>query len=133
MKRVLFIALAIVIAAACGKTASSLTATGAAYQHADEGVVALGTLQHVAVELNKLQVCAPAPAPPACHPALSDHNTGVVVDAVTLALTTAKAAPAGWKATVNACVASINSLLDAAGKVEIAAYLNAALSIVNAF
>lgn len=92
---------------------------------AKQAAVAIGTAQHAAIELNKIQTCDQA-QPPACHPLLSDHNTGIVVDAVTDALTTMRAIPDGWKATADAAIVRIEGRLDAAGKEQFNGYLEAA-------
>lgn len=127
MKRLLFI-LAILIAS-CAKPPTSLSPLGAKYYQADRGVVAIGTLQHAAIQLNKVQVCDPAP----CHALLSDNNTRMVVDATTTALTTMRATPTGWAAAVNAALTGITSQLDDAGKKELSVYLDSVKQIVTIF
>ena len=91
---------------------------------ANEAAVIIGTAQHVAIGLNHIQVCDPAP----CHPLLSNHNTGIVVDAATDALTTLRGVPDGWKATVQAALDRIKIRLDAAGLTKFTPYLTAASS-----
>ena len=131
MKRLVLAAL-LLVSTACAT--AGLTRVAAAYQRADEGVVAIGTVQHAAIELNKINICPTPPATePACHKLLSDANTGIVVDAATDALTTMKAAPAGWKVAVTTAIDRITLRLDAAGKHEVSAYLTAARAIVNSF
>lgn len=122
------------ITASCAKAPSSLTPVGVKYYQANRGVVAAGTLQHVAIELNKVQVCPTPPATtPACHPLLSEANTRIVGDATSSAITVMRQAPDGWKPTLDAALTQISSKLDAAGKQELAAYLDAARAIVNSF
>lgn len=114
--------------ACASKAPPGLSPVGVRVWQANEAVVALGTAQHAAIELNKIQVCEPAP----CHPLLSTRNTGVVVDAVTLALTTLRAVPDGWRATSLAALDTIIAKLDADGKTRFASYLTAARTIINA-
>jgi len=114
---------------ACAKTPPSLSPTGTRFYQADRGVVAIGTVQHVAIDLNRIQVCDPQP----CHALLSDQNTRIVVDATTTALTTIKAAPSGWAAAATTALERLAAQLDEAGKKELAAYLDAARQIVTTF
>jgi hypothetical protein len=97
---------------------------------ANEVVVALGTLQHAAIGLNGVNVCA-ADNPQNCHPIVSDHNTGIVVDNVTSALKTIRAVPDGWNATANAAITQIEQRLDAAGKSSLNPYIEAARAVLN--
>lgn len=119
MKRFALIGLLLTIGCTT-HTPPSLSPAGARLYQANEVVVAIGTLQHAAIELNKVQVC---PQPTSCHPLLVDADTRVVVDASTTALTTLKATPDGWKAAATALLTQIESRLDAAGKTQLAAYL----------
>ena len=84
-------------------------------------------MQHLAIGLNAIQVCEPAP----CHPLFSDANTHTVVDAVEVALKTIQATPEGWRATANAALEAISTRLDAAGKTKLRAYLDAAREILK--
>ena len=96
----------------CARNApSSLSPAGVRLYQANEVAVGLGTLQHAAIELNKVQRCDPAP----CQPLLSDQNTRIVIEAVTDGLTTLRAVPDGWKATGLAVTQRIEGRLDAAG------------------
>lgn len=110
-----------------GHAPPSLSGPGVRDYYANEVTIAIGTVQHAAIDLNKAQVCTPAP----CHPILSNHNTGIVVDAATDALTTIKATPDGALATAVAAIDRMQARLDAAGKQEIAAYLGAARTIIT--
>ena len=98
---------------------------------ANEAIVAIGTVQHVAIELNKILICDSAPAA-TCHPVLSDKNTGSVIDAVRKALLTIQQAPNGWKATVSVALDQIDAALDEAGKSKLKAYTAAARITVGA-
>jgi len=128
-RRLSILILLVVVAAACGKNPPTLSPTGVRYYQADRGVVAIGTIQHVAIQLNQVQVCDPQP----CHPLLSENNTRSVVDASTIALTTIRATPQGWKAALETALARIEERLDAAGKSELAAYIAAARQIATSF
>ena len=127
MKRLVCLVALLIVS--CAKTPPSLSPTGARYFQADRGVVAIGNIQHVALELNRMQVCSPAP----CHPLLTDANTRIVVDASTDALVTIKAAPQGWKTALAVALDRIKTRLDVAGNTELAAYLNAARLIMESF
>jgi hypothetical protein len=131
-RRVALVVLVLVMSACANKAPASLSPVGVRYWQGDEAVVALGTLQHVAIQLNGVEICAAAPAPPDCHPAVSRKNTEVVVDVVTVALTTMKAAPAGWKATSLTALDQIADKLDAAGQTQLAGYLSAVRTIIDA-
>lgn len=118
----------LVFAASCAKHAPpSLSPAGVKIWQANEVVVAIGTLQRAAIQLNGVQVCEPAP----CHPLLSDHNTGVVVDSVTVALKTIDAAPGGWRVTATTAIDAIEQALDFTGRTKLRAYLEAARTIIN--
>lgn len=125
--RRLLLALALVLSSACASAPASLSPQSQIVWHADQGVVALGTVQHAAIELNKIQVCDPAP----CHPLFSDANTRVVVSVVTDALTTIKPLPAGWKPVAVTALDRLVSRLDASGQQQLGAYVAAARTIVN--
>jgi hypothetical protein len=129
MNRVLLV-LTLAIFSACNHAPPTLSPAGQRAYSADQGVVALGTIQHAAIELNKLQVCA---EPGNCHALLSEPNTHVVVDAVTDALNSIKAAPQGWKPVATSAVDRIVARLDAAGKQQLVAYIDAARKIIASF
>lgn len=126
MKRLILI-LALLVTSACVHPApgTSLPPGADVILTAKQAVIAIGTVQHAAIELNKIQQCDAA-TPPVCHPFLSTQNTTVVVDAATDALTAMKAIPSGWKATSDAALARMQLRLDAAGKTQLATYLSAA-------
>ena len=121
------IVIAVVVMAGCAKAPPSLSPAGVRIWQANEGVVALGTVQHTAIELNKIQVCDPA-----CHPLVSDRNTGIVVDAVADGLKAIQRVPDGWKATAVVVLERIEGRLDAAGKEKLAAYVIAARTVIDA-
>lgn len=123
------IVLAVALAgASCVRPNPQLPAGADVILRAKTAVVAIGTMQHAAIELNKIQVCDPKP----CHPLLSDSNTGVVVDAATDALKTLRAVPDGWKATADAAVVRVEHRLDAGGKSQFTVYLEAARLAIKA-
>jgi len=99
---------------------------------ANETAVALGTLQHVVIELNKVIVCPelPAIAPP-CHPLVSDDNTRIVIDAVADGLTTLRRVPDGWRETGLAAIVRVENRLDAAGMGRIRVYVTAARAAIT--
>jgi hypothetical protein len=115
------------VANCAGNAPPSLSPTGKLTYQANEGVVALGTVQHAAIELNKVQACTSA-----CHPLLPDKDVAVVVDNVTSALIIIKQVPNGWKATIISALNAISTRLDAEGKMRLSAYLGAAIAVVNA-
>ena len=94
---------------------------------ANEAVVAVGTVQHVAIELNKVLICDPT-----CHGVLSDKNTGIVVDAVRRILLTIQQVPNGWKQTALLGLDQIDAALDDAGKGKLKAYTAAARATIAA-
>lgn len=120
--------LALVLSGCAKNAPPTLTPAGIRIWQANEAVVAIGVLQDVAIRLNAIEVCEPAP----CRPLLSDANTRTVVDAVTVALTTIRAVPSGWKATTAAALEQIESKLDDLGKPKLRAYLTAARAVLNA-
>lgn len=120
--------LALSFACSSNPPPASLSGPGVIAYQANRVGTALGTVQHAAIELNKLQVCT---APDPCRPVLSDANTKVVVDVVTDAVTTLKATPSGWKPTADQALTTIESRLDAAGKGQIGAYLATVRTIMN--
>jgi len=128
MKRIaLVVALLFVLPSCASKAPASLTPAGVIVWQANEVTVGLGTLQHVAIGLNEVQMCEPLP----CHPLLSTNNTGIVVDAVTDGLTALKKVPEGWRATGLEAIQRIEARLDAAGKTKLSAYLAAARTVVE--
>lgn len=108
--------------------APASTPAGLALAKAKQVAVAIGTLQHAAIELNNTQTCNPTP----CHAFLSDRDTAVVVDASTDALTALRAAPDGWLATADVALTRVESRLEAAGKAAFGPYLAGAHTTVNA-
>lgn len=112
---------------ACATLAPSANPEVNRLRLANEAIVAIGTVQHAAIQLNAVQTCTPTP----CHPILSDHNTGVVVDVAVPALVTLKAATAGPQAVLDAALAEIEKKLDAAGKRELTPYLRAARAVLK--
>lgn len=95
---------------------------------ANEAVVALGQIQHVAIELNAAQVC---PTPTTCRPALADAQTRIIVTAITTALPAIAASPSGWRSVAIQAVTGIRARLDAAGRMKLQPYLTAALAALQ--
>ena len=116
------------VTTACAKVPPNYPAGADVILKARTAVVAIGTMQHAAIELNKIQVCPPQP----CHPLLSDRNTGVVVDVSTDALKTLREVPDGWRATADAAVVRVEQRLDAGGKSQFNVYLEAARLAIKA-
>jgi len=124
---VLVLALLLALPSCASRAPASLTPAGVLVWQANEVTVGLGTLQHVAIGLNEVQVCEPLP----CRPLLSTNNTGIVVDAVTDGITALKKVPEGWRATGLAAVQRIETRLDAAGKTKLSSYLAAARAVIE--
>ncbi len=125
--RIMLFALCLSLAACASKAPPSLSPAGVRIWEADQAVIALGDVQHVAIALNGVQVCDPAP----CHPLFSDNNTRIVVNVVAAGVKTIHQVPSGWKATALAALSQLSETLDAAGKSKLAAYLDAARAILN--
>lgn len=131
MRRTLLLVLALVLLG-CAKPPSTLSPVGARTFQANQAVVAIGMLQRSAIELNKIEVCPTPATVPACHPFLSDQNTGIVVDNVTTALTAIRGVPLGWKGTIEQALTTIAARLDGDGKTQLASYITAANSVIAA-
>lgn len=116
--RRLFLASLLFVVACASHVPPTLTPAGVAVWRANQMVVALGTFQHAAIELNKTQVCDPAP----CRPLLPDDQTRVVVDAVADALTVLAKTPEGWKAEMLTALDKVDAKLTAYGKDRLKAY-----------
>jgi len=127
MKRLILI-LALVVSSCAAK--QPLPPGGDVIFKAKQAAIAIGTLQHSAIELNKIQKCSQA-TPPVCAPLLSDHNTGIVVDISTDVLKTMRNIPAGWRATADAGIMQVETRLDAAGKGQFNLYLEAARLVIR--
>lgn len=127
MLRSSLVVVVLVLAAACANRApTSLSPAGQLTWQANEAVVAIGTVQHVAIQLNDIERCEPT-----CVPLLSDANTRLVVDAATGAFNTIRALPQGWKATSLAALTQMANGLDANGKAKLAVYVQTARTIVE--
>lgn len=116
----------------CGSRAVPLLPGTEPTYYALKAVVALGTVQSAAIGLNGIPVCAEAvpPAPPVCHPLLSDASTRIVVEIVTDSALTLKATPAGWQASATAALDRIDARLDAADKPQMKVYTAAARGVI---
>ena len=106
-------------ACASRATIAALPPGGAVLVRAREAAVAVGTIQHVAIELQKSDL-------------LSEANTRIVVDAASDILNSIRALPEGWKAVTDVGIQRIEARLDAAGKTKLKPYLEAARIIVAA-
>jgi hypothetical protein len=119
MHKFVWIVLALAVSSCAAHQPPTLPPGGQTIVIAKQAAVAIGTLQGAAIGLNKIQVCDPQP----CHPALSDHNTGIVVDAATDALKAMRAVPDGWLATADAALERVTTRLDAGGRTQFDPYL----------
>lgn len=117
---------------ACAKASPTLPPETLVVWKANQAVVAIGTVQHVAIELNKILMCEAPPNQTQCHSVLSDKNTGLVVDAVRKVLLTIQQVPSGWRQTVLTGLDQIDSALDEAGKGKLKAYTAAARVTIGA-
>lgn len=108
-------------------SAPTLPPGGQVLYAADEVMVAFGTLQHAAIELNKK--CTTVTLP--CVPIVSTANANVVVDVTKEAVTLITATPSGWKAIASTALSQIQSRLDAAGKTKLSAYIDALKKIAG--
>lgn len=117
----------VLVTSGCASAPTSLSPTGQRTYQANQAVVAIGMVQHVAIDLNQIQVCPPAP----CHPLLSDTNTGVVVDNVASALKTVRAVPGGWKLTIMSALVEMGQRLDAEGHRQLGSYIQTAVTVVS--
>lgn len=122
MKRLILI-LAFSVAIGCAKVPPNLDPAAVPIWKANEVLVALGTLQHASIELNKQQVC---PTASTCRPLLSTPNKNIVVDAVVDTLKVmGPTAPVAWQGAVKRTLDVIESRLDAAGKTTLLPYIQA--------
>lgn len=105
----------------CAKAPPDLGPAERHVWNANEVLVALGTLQHTAIELNKVKVC---PTPDTCRQLLSSANTDIVVDVVVETLKImGPTAPLSFQGTIGKALDTIESRLDAAGKQNLSAYI----------
>lgn len=128
----LLICLCLTFSSGCAKAPPNLPPDTLVVWKANEAVVAIGTVQHVAIELNKILICDPPPNQTNCHSVLSDKNTGIVVDAVRKVLLTIQQVPSGWRQTVLTGLDQIDAALDELGKAKLKAYTAAARVTVSA-
>jgi hypothetical protein len=128
----LLVCLCLTFSTSCAKAPPNLPPDTLVVWKANEAVVAIGTVQHVAIELNKILMCEAPPNQTKCHAVLSDKNTGVVVDAVRKVLLTIQQVPSGWKQTVLTGLDQIDAALDDAGKGKLKAYTAAARVTIGA-
>lgn len=126
MRTRILLVIVLLLAPTCAKAPPQLPAGDVILFQSRQAVVAIGTVQHAAIELNKIQVCPPAP----CRPLLSDDNTRIVIDTVASGVTAIRAVPTGWRATTTTALTQISTRLDAAGKTTIAGYVQAANTIL---
>jgi len=119
-----------ILFAGCAKAPPNLLPGDLAAFKADQAQVAIGTAQHAAIELNKIQACPSGPT--SCHPFLSDANTRMVISVVRDGVNVLQAVPDGWQATSRKVIDTISQRLDAAGKTTFAAYLAAVTAVIDA-
>lgn len=120
-------ALTVAASACAGKAPPSLSPDGVRVWQANEVAVAIGSVQHAAIELNDAQICDRG----GCRPILSEANTRAVVQNATSGLKALRAVPAGWKETGLTTIREIQSRLDDAGRTKLKSYLDAALAVIN--
>lgn len=128
---------AVLLSPACGayRAPASYPDPQKALWYANEIAVSVNTVQHAAIELNKIQVCEAGTAvstspdaivvPPACHPLLSEDNVRAVGETASDIRASLRQTPAGWRAIVTAGLERMQARLDNAGQVKLAAYLQA--------
>jgi hypothetical protein len=124
----LLIAVALAVGSSCAKAPPSLSPAGVQVWKLNEVVVSVGTIQHAAIELNKVQICEPAP----CRPLLSDQNTRSVIDVVSVTLRTLRAIPQGWPAIVDSALVEITNRLDTFGQQKLKPYIEAVRVLLSA-
>ena len=119
----------------------SLTGQGRMLWYANEVVVGLNTVQHTAIELNKIPICEAATSTdvtaPAvvqtCHPLLSDDNTRAVLEVMTDARAVLRKTPDGWASIATAALDRVQVRLDNAGQVKLLPYLQAVRFLIQSF
>lgn len=126
MRRHLAALLVALALAGCTQPPPTLSPAGIRDYRANEAVLAIGTVQAVAISLNGIQVCDPAP----CRPLVSDRNTRRVIDAVEVALKTIQAAPNGWKTATLTAVTTIRAQLEPEALAKLDPYLVTVLTVV---
>ena len=128
--RIVCVALALasvsMTATGCAARASAPVAVRLIYD-ANEATIMLGTLQHVAIELNKTSQCS---ADLQCHVLLSDRNTRIVVSVVTPTLRVIDALPNGWPIVMRTALEQIEQQLDGDGRSKLSSYLNVARAVL---
>lgn len=113
---------ALVFYVGCTKTPPDVTPEMKTLYVANDAVVAIGTIQHAAIELNKQQVCD---AVKVCKPLLNDANTRIVVDNAVTTLQIMGPNPTDWKAQAKKFLDAVEQRLDAAGNMSLLPYVNA--------
>jgi len=125
----------VVFACGCATAPASLSPVGVQLWHANEAVVAVGSLQHTVIELNKVEVCngpIAASGSAACHPLVSDRNTRIVIDACAGAVKTIGQIPEGWRPATLTALDQIEALLDKPGQQSLKVYLQTARVVLLA-
>lgn len=123
VRRAALIAVLLIVPGCAAKAPPSLSPAGVRVWQANEAVIAIGSVQRVAIQLNAVQRCSESNV---CEPVLSDRNTRIVVDSVTAGLTAIRNVPEGWRSTGIGSLDVIAMQLDANGQAKLAAYLQAA-------
>lgn len=111
---------ALVLTIGCAKAPPSLSPAGVKTYQANQAVLALNLVQTTAINLN-------ATVPPL----LSEANTRIVGNATTAARASIAKVPDGWRVTTTEALTQIRTQLDAAGKQQMAAWLDLAASMVK--
>jgi hypothetical protein len=126
------VVLSLVLFSGCAahKPPPSLSGAGVAAWQANEALVALDTVMRSAIALNEVQVCGGTPI--TCHPALSEQNTRVVVQAVRSGAIILGSAPGGWPTVAVTVLDQVNYYMDENGRKTLKPYIDAARIVVQA-
>ena len=148
LMRALVFGLVLLTSSACAAYRPPPMVTGQARTlwYANEVAVALNTVQHAAIELNKIPICdqaaaaqptSPTAAGPlviqSCRPLLSDDNTRAVGETMNDARAALRQTPNGWAAIAVAALDRIQLRLDSAGQTKLAPYLQMVRFLLNSF
>lgn len=123
------VALVLFSGCAAHKPPPSLSGAGVYAWQANEALVALDTVMRSAIALNEVQVCGGVPI--TCHPALSEQNTRVVVQAVRSGAIILGSAPAGWQTVSVTVIDQVSYYMDESGKKTLKPYLDAARIVIQ--
>jgi hypothetical protein len=120
------IAVMLLFTVGCGQQQITVPSANRVIYNANEAAILLGTLQHVAIQMNETTQCAGTE----CHPILSERDTRVVVSIITPTLKVMDAIPNGWPTVMSAAIDQIVSQMDSDGRSKLAPYLEAAKAAI---